>query len=194
MTTATAERPTTVSTIAPADLERRRSAGTPIDLIDVRTPVEYAGVHAVGAVNIPLDALDAAKLVAGRAGKPQDPIYVICQSGGRGNKACQALLAAGVTNVVNVEGGTGAWVAAGLPVVRGQSKVISLERQVRIGAGLMVLVGVVLGFAVHPAAFGLSAFVGAGLVFAGVTDWCGMGLLLAKAPWNRGAGSCCGTR
>jgi rhodanese-related sulfurtransferase len=102
-------------------------------------------------------------------------------------------LAAGLTSVANVEGGTLACVEAGLPVVRGK-KAISLERQVRIAAGSLVLIGVLLGWLVHPALAGLAAFVGAGLVFAGLTDTCGMGLLLARMPWNRvqdcGA-SCC---
>ena len=86
--------------------------------------------------------------------------------------------------------------SCGLPVVRGK-KAISLERQVRIAAGSLVLLGAVLGWLVHPAFVGLSAFVGAGLVFAGVTDTCGMGLLLARMPWNRvkePAATCCGVR
>jgi hypothetical protein len=78
-----------------------------------------------------------------------------------------------------------AWERAGLPMVRGARGSISLERQVRIGAGTLVLAGVVMGWLIHPAFFGFSAFVGAGLVFAGVTDWCGMGMLLAKMPWNQ---------
>jgi len=104
--------------------------------------------------------------------------------------------AAGFNNVVNIEGGTLACVEAGLSVVRGK-KSISLERQVRIAAGLLVLSGAVLGWLVHPAFIGLSAFVGAGLVFAGVTDTCGMGLMLARMPWNRvkeTEGSCCATK
>jgi rhodanese-related sulfurtransferase len=84
-------------------------------------------------------------------------------------------------------GGTAAWEQAGLPVVRGQRKVISLERQVRIAAGLLVLCGVLLGWLVHPPLYALSAFVGAGLVFAGMTDTCGMGMLLAR---NRAGGTC----
>ena len=91
---------------------------------------------------------------------------------------------AGYPNVVNVEGGTQACVSAGLPVVRGK-KAISLERQVRIAAGSLVLIGAVLAWLVHPAFIGLSAFVGAGLVFAGITDTCGMGMLLARMPWNQ---------
>jgi hypothetical protein len=84
---------------------------------------------------------------------------------------------------LNVEGGTIACENAGLPLARG-TKVMSLERQVRIAAGSLVLTGIVLGWLVHPYLIGLSAFVGAGLVFAGVTDTCGMGMLLARMPWN----------
>ncbi|HBJ38564.1 MAG TPA: sulfurtransferase, partial [Planctomycetaceae bacterium] len=106
-------------------------------------------------------------------------------------KAVQKFLDAGIENVVNVEGGTSAWDAAGLPVSRGK-KAISLDRQVRIAAGSLVFAGAALGYFVHPYFIGLSAFVGAGLVFAGITDTCGMGMMIAKMPWNRcqGGGSC----
>ena len=110
---------------------------------------------------------------------------MICQSGGRAARACERFETAGFSNVFSIEGGTSAWEQAGLPIVRGTTGVIALERQVRIAAGALVLIGLALGWFVHPAFLGLSAFVGAGLVFAGVTDWCGMGLLLAKMPWNR---------
>jgi rhodanese-related sulfurtransferase len=163
-------------------------------LIDVRTPVEFREVHVEFARNVPLDRLDPAATVQARTGSPDEPLYVICRSGGRGQKACEKLQAAGLTNVVNVEGGTTACVEAGLPVVRGR-KAISLERQVRIAAGLLVLLGVLLGWLAHPVLFGLSAFVGAGLVFAGITDFCGMGMLLARMPWNqcRGENPTCST-
>ena len=91
---------------------------------------------------------------------------------------------AGFSNVVNVEGGTQAWDGAGLPVIRGK-KSMSLERQVRIAAGFLVVLGTILGWLVHPGFYGISAFVGAGLVFAGITDTCGMGMVLAKMPWNQ---------
>ena len=85
-----------------------------------------------------------------------------------------------------------AWAEAGLPVNRGSSKVISLERQVRIAAGAIVLTGVLLAHFVHPTFIWLSGLVGAGLTFAGITDWCGMGMLIAKMPWNqRGSDACC---
>jgi rhodanese-related sulfurtransferase len=93
----------------------------------------------------------------------------------------------GFTQPIVIDGGMLAWIGANLPVTLGQSKVISLERQVRIVAGSLVFIGVLLGWFVHRGFFGLSAFVGAGLVFAGITDFCGMGLLLLKLPWNRKA-------
>ena len=114
-----------------------------------------------------------------------EPLYVICQSGNRARQACEKLVAAGYTSVVNVEGGTLACEQAGLSIVRGK-KTVSLERQVQIAAGLLVLLGTLLSRLVHPAFIGLSAFVGAGLVFAGITDTCGMAMLLARMPWNGG--------
>jgi rhodanese-related sulfurtransferase len=128
--------------------------------------------------------LDPGALLSARGDRKGEPLYVLCRSGSRGRQACEKLLVAGWPNVVNVEGGTLAWAECGLPVVRGK-KAISLERQVRIAAGSLVLLGAVCAWLVHPAFFGLSAFVGAGLVFAGITDTCGMGLMLARMPWNR---------
>jgi rhodanese-related sulfurtransferase len=103
----------------------------------------------------------------------------------RAAQAAEKFAAAGQDRGVVIAGGTQAWIQAGLPVDRGAAKVISLERQVRIAAGSLVLLGLLLGWLVHPAFFGLSAFVGAGLIFAGITDVCGMGLLLARMPWNQ---------
>ncbi len=157
-----------------------------IDLIDVRTPGEFAAVHAKPARLMPLDRLDPAAVAAARHGAPGTPIYIICKSGRRAATAAEKFIAAGIADVAVIDGGTDAWIAAGLPVVRGQG-VISLERQVRIAAGLLVLAGAVLAFTVHPWFIGLSAFVGAGLAFAGLTDTCGMGMLLAKMPWNKNA-------
>lgn len=186
-----------VETITPKQLFDRIQSGASTELIDVRTPVEYREVHAAVARNIPLDQLDPIKLTASRSDAAQ-PLYLICRSGGRGKQACEKFIAAGYPNVVNVDGGTLAWDQAGLPVVRGK-KAISLERQVRIAAGSFVLIGVILAWQVHPYLIGLSAFVGAGLVFAGITDTCGMGMVLARMPWNQIAatppveGSACST-
>ena len=98
--------------------------------------------------------------------------------------ACEKFVAAGYHNVVSVEGGTAAWEAAGFPVQRGK-KAVSLERQVRILAGALVLLGAMLAWFVHPAFVFLSGFIGAGLVFAGVTDTCGMAMALGRMPWNQ---------
>lgn len=173
----------TVTSISPKQLHDLVQSGASVELIDVRTPVEFREVHVDFARNVPLDQLDAPQFAASRHGAGQ-PLYVICRSGNRGKQACEKLLAAGCPNVINVAGGTQAWDEAGLPVVRGK-KAISLERQVRIAAGSLVLIGSALGAFVSPYWIGLAAFVGAGLVFAGVTDTCGMGLLLARMPWNQ---------
>jgi rhodanese-related sulfurtransferase len=176
-----------VATITPSELEELQRQGRPVHLIDVRTPAEYREVHAEPARLVPLDSLDPRTIVEALGGAGDEPIYIICRSGARGRRACEAFRAAGYANVVNVEGGTLAWERAGLPVVRGK-ETISLERQVRIAAGSLVLIGTALGAFVHPAFLGLPAFVGAGLVFAGVTDTCGMGMLLARMPWNQAGG------
>lgn len=172
-----------IQAVTPEDVERKRRAGEPMVFIDVRTPAEYAALHAEGSVSVPLDQLSLAALPNG----DRQPVYVICQSGARAARACERLKAYGLTNVFNVAGGTSAWERCGLPLMVGESRTISLERQVRIATGSLVLVGEVLGWHVHAAFHALSAFIGAGLVFAGITDWCGMGLLLGRMPWNRAA-------
>lgn len=171
-----------VSSITPRELADRQKRGESINLIDVRTPVEYQEVHVPFARNVPLDRLDPVEVLAGHT--QSEPLYVICRSGSRASKACEAIVAAGFENVVNVEGGTQAWDAAGLSVKRGRAA-MSLERQVRIAAGTIVFMGALLGYFVDINFIWLSAFVGGGLVFAGITDTCGMGMLLARMPWNQ---------
>lgn len=172
-----------IQVISPQQLNRLQQEGN-VELIDVRTPVEFQEVHATGAKNISLDTIDPQAVLSKRTGHASQPIYVICKSGNRGKKACQKFLEAGFTDIVNVEGGTDAWNAAGLPVVRGK-KAISLERQVRIAAGSISLIGALLALFVHPWFAVIPAFIGAGLTFAGITDTCGMGMLLARMPWNQ---------
>lgn len=180
------------STITPRELAERQSAGEAIELIDVRTRFEFARRRVEFARNVPLAELDPESLSTDKL------VCVICESGARGRSAQKRLARAGV-DALNVEGGTAAWEAAGLPLTRASSKVISLERQVRMAAGLLVLSGVLFGALVHPLGYALAAFIGAGLVFAGATDTCGMGLLLARMPWNRSptadsTGQACGLR
>lgn len=181
-----------MNTITPAQLNARREGGEKLCLLDVRTPAEHSEVHVPGVHLVPLDRLDCAAL-AGTAGFSKDqPVYVFCRSGGRAKNAAEKLESAGFTNCTVVEGGTMAWAEAGFPVNRGTTKVMSLERQVRIAAGAIVLSGVLLAKFVDPVFIWLSGFVGAGLIFAGITDWCGMGMLIAKMPWNQCADkSCC---
>jgi len=174
-----------MKTISPQAFQSLMAAPGNPTVIDVRTPVEFAEAHVAQARNVPLDEFDPGRLLGAGQLTPGQPVYLLCRSGVRATKAAERLARQGSDQAVVVEGGTLAWIDAGLPVTRGVVKVISLERQVRIVAGSLVLVGAILGWRVHAGFYGLSAFVGAGLVFAGITDFCGMGLLLAKLPWNR---------
>jgi rhodanese-related sulfurtransferase len=180
-----------MQTINVKQLAEKQRTGK-IDLIDVRMPVEFREVHADGAQNYPLDSLNPKAIVEGRNGRSAEPLYLICKSGNRSSKAVQKFIDAGIENVVSVEGGTTAWDQAGLPVKRGK-KAISLERQVRIAAGSIALIGSVATMVTGNVYLaGIPAFIGAGLTFAGITDTCGMGMMLAKMPWNRckDGGSC----
>lgn len=171
--------------ITPAELKALLEQDPNLPVIDVRTPAEFQQVHVGSAINVPLDTLTPKTLKEALPLVEERPFYILCRSGARADIAASKLDSAGVSDGVVVTGGTVAWKAAGFPVVEGPGKVISLERQVRIAAGALVLTGVLLSYFVHAYFIGLSAFVGAGLVFAGITDWCGMGILLGKAPWNQ---------
>ncbi|MGC3991298.1 MAG: rhodanese-like domain-containing protein [Chthoniobacteraceae bacterium] len=171
-----------IETITPHELQSRLATDPDLLLLDVRTPLEFDQVHIPAARNAPLSALETAQWIPREDPKP---IYLLCHSGTRAKLAAQKFLQDGFSQTIVVAGGTEAWVETGLPVNRGAGGAISLERQVRIAAGSLVFIGVALGWLVHPGFFGLAAFVGAGLVFAGITDFCGMGLLLARAPWNQ---------
>ncbi|MFN9719497.1 MAG: rhodanese-like domain-containing protein [Planctomycetota bacterium] len=172
-----------VETITAEELRSLIQSDKSIELLDVRTPAEFREVHLTIARNMPLDQLDTNAIVESRRDQ-STPLYVICKSGTRGRQACERLIAAGCSQVLNIEGGTAACEKAGLVVVRGR-KAVSLERQVRIAAGSLVVGGIVFSRFVHPWLIGLSGFVGAGLIFAGITDTCGMAMLLARMPWNR---------
>jgi len=148
--------------------------------IDVRSPTEFASGHIPAAINIPMDEIES-RLADLR---PQHPTVLVCQSGKRASMT-QALLAGRIDNLFVLTGGTDAWKSAGLPLVASTRTRWALERQVRLGAGLLVLTGVLLGFLVNPGWFWLAGFVGGGLVFAGTTNFCAMAHLLALLPWNR---------
>jgi rhodanese-related sulfurtransferase len=171
-----------MKTISPRDLYERMQRGEKVRLVDVRTPAEHAELHVPEVELIPLDRLEPAELASNGSGAP---LYLLCRSGSRARQAAERIEKGGSPECCVVEGGTTAWAEAGLPVNRGTARVISLERQVRIAAGSLVLGSVLLGYFVHHLFIWVAAFVGAGLIFAGLTDWCGMGLLIAKMPWNR---------
>lgn len=155
-------------------------------VLDVRTAPEHAQAALdMPHCHVPLDQLDVAAFVKERGIAPDQTVYLLCRAGGRAARAADAFVAAGYPNVRVIDGGIIGCAQMGMPVISGCPRVMSLERQVRILAGALVVVGVLLGALVHPGFYGLSAFIGAGLVFAGVTDTCGMGLLLARMPWNK---------
>ena len=139
----------------------------PLDIIDVRTPAEFTGVHLFGARLKPLESLDCPATVA-EHNKNQfgAPLYILCHSGARAKRAAAKFAQIGFEECVVVEGGTKAWEQAGLPVERGFRKMISLDRQLRLVMGTMVLSGVLLAQCVNPAWMWLSGFVGCGLIFA----------------------------
>ncbi len=113
-----------------------------------------------------------------------DPVVLICQSGRRAGMTCE-LLKSRHSGLVVLEGGTQAWVDAEYPVVKSVSTRLPLQRQVQLGAGVLVLVGSILSLVVRPGWAAVPIFVGAGVFLAGATGWCGMAVILEKMPWNR---------
>lgn len=146
---------------------------TPI--LDVREFPEYAEAHLAGTRLLPLATLRLNPALGGEAGE----VLLLCRSGRRAQEAAQILRAHGSVEPIVITGGIEAWKQAGYSVTRTTGP-ISLERQVRIGAGTLMLAGLLI-----PGLRFLPYVVGAGLVFAGATDTCAMGMLLARLPWNR---------
>jgi len=143
-------------TITPRQLHDRIQQGEKLNLLDVRTPVEHSEIHVAGAQIAPLDRLDERLATESGCAKDQS-VFLLCRTGNRAKLAAEKLEKCGFTQCNVVEGGTLAWAEAGLPVTRGTSKVISLERLVRIAAGAIVLTGVVFAHFVHPALSGSPA-------------------------------------
>lgn len=172
---------TTLTPLSAADVAARLKDGAL--LVDIREADEFARRHVAGALSRPLSSFEAAHLGVA----PQRDVIFTCRTGNRTSVNCARLQASVGGEAYVLEGGVEGWAAAGLPVVEDRAAPLELMRQVQIGAGLLVLTGVALGFAFSPAFFGVAAFVGAGLTFAGATGWCGMAKLLAFMPWNRRA-------
>jgi len=152
-------------------------------LVDVRSHAEFRASHVPGAHNIPLDELG--EKIGDEVKDKDQTLYLMCSCGNRSGKGCEEMEEMGYHNVISIEGGIIEMKRLGMKIIEEEHHVMSIERQVRITAGSLVLIGLILGFLVHPGYFAISAFIGMGLVFAGITNTCGLGLLLARMPWNK---------
>ncbi|MCW2369534.1 rhodanese family protein [Sphingobium sp. B11D3D] len=166
----------TIQTLSPADAKRLIEGGA--KLIDIRAADEHARERIPGAINVPLERIDTVD-------PGNNAIVFHCRSGMRTQANADRLAAASDAPCFILEGGIDAWRKAGLDVHIDSGQPLEIMRQVQLTAGGLVLIGVLLGFLVAPGFFGLSTFVGAGLMFAGATGWCGMATLLQRMPWNR---------
>ena len=150
-----------------------------VTVIDVREPMEYAAGHIAGSLNVPLGRISKTEL-------PQGPLVLVCQSGNRSSKALAQLRQQGLAqSLAQLDGGIPVWQQAGMGLRKLANAPLPLMRQVQIAAGSLVLLGLILSNTVAPGWILLSWFVGAGLVFAGISGFCGMARLLALMPWNR---------
>lgn len=176
--------PPTVQTVGVAEAQQLLQQSSTLAL-DVRSPGEFESARIEGAVNIPVDQLDPhlREIVSAGGGT----LLVVCQSGGRAEQAATKLARGGRSDLVLLEGGMNAWLAQGAPVKRSENQKWALERQVRLVAGSIVLLAVLLSL-VLPWTKWIAAAVGFGLVFAAVSNTCMMGMLLSKLPYNRGPG------
>ncbi len=171
---------TTLNPISAPELKTKLDSGEAI-LIDIRESDEHAREHILGARLAPLSAIDSHDF-----DRDHGKVAVFhCKSGMRTQANAARLLARGFREAYFLDGGIEAWKAAGYGIHTNTEAPLEIMRQVQITAGLLILAGVILGWFVNPAFYALSAFVGAGLTFAGATGWCGMAMLLKAMPWNR---------
>jgi rhodanese-related sulfurtransferase len=172
--------------LTPADLADLQHRQPDIILVDVRSPAEFESIHISGSYNVPLDQLAEHRAEFGSVG---GPVVLVCRSGMRARQAERILADVDIPRLQVLDGGVSAWEQAGLAVTRGR-QAWSVERQVRAIAGGLVLLGTLGSVLVWQPLLYLAMFVGAGLLFAGLTDTCALGLLLARLPWNRKASAC----
>ena len=169
----------TLTPLAPDAVAERLKLGKAV-LVDIREPDEFARRHIKGALSRPLSIFEKAHLKI----EPSKEVVFTCRTGMRTAGHLERLKASVDGEAFVLKGGVDAWAAAGLPLEDNRKAPIEIMRQVQLTAGVLILTGVALGLAVSPAWFGLSAFVGAGLTFAGATGFCGMARVLALMPWN----------
>jgi rhodanese-related sulfurtransferase len=174
----------TLQTITPSEAH---SKANEILLLDVRTPAEFEEARIDGAVLLPLPNLQPAQVLKLAHGKQS--CVIVCRSGNRARQAAEKLRASGIASIYVLQGGLQAWESAGLPLTKG-AQTVSLERQVRIASGALVFAGSLLAYLASPAWILLPMLIGAGLIFAGITDTCGMATALARMPWNTRCGRC----
>ncbi|MFT3719596.1 rhodanese family protein [Pseudorhodoferax sp.] len=170
-----------VATISPQDARDLVARGAV--LVDIRSADEHARERIGQAVSVPLERLSAGAVPAGGAAA----VVFHCRSGQRTRLAAQVLGASVACDAYLLDGGLDAWKRAGLPVVVDARQPLALQRQVQLAAGALIVLGCVLGATVSPWFHALSGAVGAGLVFAGASGFCGMARVLMKMPWNRRA-------
>lgn len=152
-----------------------------LQIVDVRECIEYKTEHLSGSVNIPLSALSKSLEKI----KKNQPVYLLCRSGARSDQAAQELQKKGYEHVRIIEGGLESLKLTGCTLVKGETKVWPMDRQVRLGAGLMTLIGILGFWFIHSAFLFLSLFVACGLIFSAVTNTCGMAIILGRCPWNQ---------
>lgn len=174
-----------VNEISSTSLNEELKTGKKLNLIDVRTPAEFEAAHIAGSKNLPLGSSELKQL----ANNNSEQIVFICQGGVRAKTACGDFLQNTSTDAKILTGGIKAWEASQLPLLKGKASV-SMERQVRITAGLFVFTGTLLGVFLNSAFLIIPGFVGAGLMYSGITDTCGMAMVLAKMPWNNCKSNC----
>ena len=177
-----------MNTITAKEFLSLKKSNPDIVVIDLRTPAEVEKERLEDCHCIPVHEINTENvksLLQEKGKNSSETIYLLCQSGKRAEMATQKLATDDELKTVILHGGLNAIKSEGETTITSKRKVIPLERQVRITAGALVLTGIVLGFAVNPSLFYLSAFVGAGLVFSGITDTCPMAMLIARMPWNQ---------
>lgn len=165
--------------LSPRDAHRLLDQGAL--LIDIRSADEHARERIAQARHVPMERLAQGAENLGDA----NAVIFHCRSGNRTKMNAHTLSACAPGVAYVLEGGLDAWKQAGLPVIVDSSQPLELQRQVQIAAGSMVVLGTALGIMASPWFFLLSGFVGAGLVFAGISGFCGLARLLMKMPWNR---------
>jgi len=180
---------TEIRTITPREIASRQARGEDPILLDVRSPQEFETLRARGARLWPLDRFDAREVreaLEDAAAGIEKPVYLICRSGARAEQAARQMVASGFPNAIVVEGGTEAWARSGLPAISGR-RTLSPEQQLPVALGVLLVLKVVFGFAIHPVFFALVGGLGLGLIWAGATRPTALARLLQRMPWNRAA-------